>query len=52
MLVLVVVVATVISLVVLFLAYRALPLGRGTLLGLAAVVSALGGLIAAFIHLL
>jgi hypothetical protein len=52
MLMLIVVVVTVISLAVLFLAYRALPGGRGTLLGLAAVVSALGGLIAAFIHLL
>jgi hypothetical protein len=44
--VLIVAVVTVISLMVLFLAYRALPLGRGTLLGLAAVITALGGLLA------
>jgi hypothetical protein len=43
---LIVAVVTVISLMVLFLAYRALPLGRGTLLGLAAVITALGGLLA------
>lgn len=44
--VLIVAVVTVISLMVLFLAYRALPFGRGTLLGLAAVITALGGLLA------
>jgi len=44
--------ATVICLGVLFLSYRALPLGRATLYGLAAVVSALATLLIAFAHLL
>jgi hypothetical protein len=35
----------------LYLCYRALPLGRGALLGLAAVITALGGLLAVFVHL-
>ena len=43
---------TVICLFVLYLCYRALPLGRGTLYGLAAVITALGGLVAALTHLL
>jgi len=42
---------TAICLCVLYLCYRALPLGRGALLGLAAVITALGGIIAAFMHL-
>jgi hypothetical protein len=48
----IIVVVTVISLCVLYLCYRALPMGRGTLYGLAAVVTALGGLVAALTHLL
>lgn len=43
--------ATVICLCVLYLCYRALPLGRGALLGLAAVITALGGILTAFMHL-
>ena len=43
---------TVICLVVLFVSCRALPGGNGTLLGLAAVISALAGLVVAFLHLL
>jgi hypothetical protein len=43
---------TVICLAVLYLCYLALPMGRGTLLGLAAVITALGGLVAALTHLL
>ena len=43
--------ATAICLCVLYLCYRALPLGRGTLLGLAAVITALGGVLAVFMHL-
>src|SRR5689334_2125189 len=43
---------TVICLCVLYLCYHALPMGKGVLLGLAAVITALGGLIAAFVHLL
>jgi len=45
-------VVTGICLYVLYLCYRALPLGRGTLYGLAAVITALGGLVAALTHLL
>jgi hypothetical protein len=43
---------TIICLSVLFLCYRALPLGKGALLGLAAVITALVPLVAAFLHLL
>ena len=43
--------ATAICLFVLYLCYRALPLGRGTLLGLAAVITALGGILTVFMHL-
>lgn len=43
---------TAICLCVLFLCYRALPLGRGALYGLAAVITALVPLVAAFLHLL
>lgn len=43
---------TAICLFALYICYRALPLGRGTLYGLAAVITALGGLVAALIHLL
>lgn len=46
-----IVAVTVICLAVLYLCYLALPMGKGTLLGLAAVITALGGLIAAFVHL-
>jgi hypothetical protein len=48
----IIVAVTVICLAVLYLCYLALPMGKGTLLGLAAVITALGGLIAAFVHLL
>ena len=47
----IILVITVICLCVLYLCYRALPMGRGTLLGLAAVITALGGLVAALLHL-
>jgi hypothetical protein len=43
--------ATAICLSVLYVCYRALSFGRGALLGLAAVITALGGLLAAFMHL-
>lgn len=45
-------VVTLVCLCVLYLCYRALPLGRGTLYGLAAVITALGGLVVALTHLL
>ena len=45
-------VVTGICLYVLYLCYRALPLGRSTLYGLAAVITALGGLVVALAHLL
>jgi hypothetical protein len=48
----IIVAVTVICLGVLYLCYRALPMGRGTLYGLAAVITALGGLVAALTHLL
>lgn len=41
---------TIICLGVLYLCYRALPMGRSTLYGLAAVITALGGLVAALTH--
>jgi hypothetical protein len=43
--------ATTVCLVVLFICYRALPSGRGTLYAIAAVVSALATLLLAFTHL-
>jgi hypothetical protein len=43
---------TVICLCVLYLCYLALPMGRSALYGLAAVITALGGLVAALAHLL
>ena len=43
---------TAICLCVFYLCYRALPLGRSTLCGLATVITALVGLVAAFVHLL
>ncbi len=43
--------ATVVCLCVLYLCYHALPLGRSVLLGLAAVITALGGVLAVFMHL-
>jgi len=49
---LVILAVTAICLCVLYLCYRALPLGRGALYGLAAVISALGGLVIALTHLL
>ncbi len=48
----IIVAVAVICLAVLYLCYLALPMGRGTLYGLAAVITALGGLVAALIHLL
>jgi len=48
---LVILAVTAICLCVLYLCYRALPLGRGALYGLAAVISALG-LVIALTHLL
>jgi hypothetical protein len=48
----IIVVVTVICLAVLYLCYLAMPMGRGTLYGLAAVITALGGLVAALTHLL
>jgi hypothetical protein len=47
----VVLAATTVCLVVLFICYRALPSGRGTLYGIAAVVSALATLLMAFTRL-
>jgi hypothetical protein len=44
--------ATIVCLAALFVSYRAIPSGRGALLGIAAVVSALATLLAAFTHLL
>lgn len=49
---LIVVAATLVCLIVLYICYRALPLGRPVLLGIAAVVTALAGLLTAFTHLL
>jgi hypothetical protein len=47
----VILVVTVICLCVLYLCYRAWPMGRGALLGLAAVITALDGLVTALLHL-
>jgi hypothetical protein len=49
---LVMLVVIIISLCVLYLCYLALPEGHGALYGLAAVVTALGGLLVALTHLL